>query len=518
MARPASFAAGIDRVESTRSYDSDDESTSLLRSNEILNEIDRKDFRRETVCQDRPASAAEERSGGMTSGMSASTMAQLAENFKKLEKSGKLGSSGKLEKSGKLKSWGGKLKAGASRNLGRFSKSQSALYRSFTKLRRDSPKASPKASPKPQRKRSELEVNSDNDSDSLTSSSTPLLLSTSASTATPPPKPPRTFKTKIFDTGPSAIVCPQLPSPDPPFSQCDDDFSGNVLSAIGEMGRIYSQTEGTLGAGSTSSSEKAGQQDETNSPVVVANGRVTMGVLAQDTATSTDSLKTLVASPNHSQVQFQAEKNETGTPTERAEDSSSVPVESKSDTASERVVTFTVTVATPPGSLEGGSGLSLDELGREEEEWSEALTDARDADPDEGLGEEEDDVETPLVTRRQLREARDEFGDHGMPSALSLPGSGGGVGKDVDKRMSIMSVASTVWYSASSSSDSESLDDFISSPSQVELEDGIDVPVRTPSSTSEVFNTPPSSPPTVDIDRYSITPEPTNREGTSSIT
>ena len=79
------------------------------------------------------------------------------------------------------------------------------------------------------------------------------------------------------------------------------------------MGRIYSQTEGTGEV--AESSEKVERKEETN-PAVVANGRVTMGVLAPDTAVSTDSLKTLLASPNHSQVQFQAEKTESETPTE----------------------------------------------------------------------------------------------------------------------------------------------------------------------------------------------------------
>ena len=497
LARPASFAAGFDRAESGKSCDSDDESTGLLHNETIDEVIGKKETRRDTVCDDRPASAA----GG---GMSSSTIAQLTENFKK------------LEKSGKLKSWGGKIKAGASRNLGRFSKSQSALYKSFSKLRRDSPKASPKASPKTQRK--QLEVHSDNDSDALwASSSTPLLLSTTASSATPPPKPPRTFKTRLFDIGPPMIECPQSPSPHPPSPQCDD-FSGNVLSAIGEMGRIYSQTEETGEV--AESSEKVERIEETN-PAVVANGRVTMGVLAPDTAVSTDSLKTLLASPNHSQVQFQAEKTESETPTENFEDlSSSGPAESKSDAAGDRVVTFTVTVATPPGSLEGSTRVSMDELSRDEDEWSEALTDTctRDADPDqERRGEDDADAETPLILRKQMQWREppcddDEFGDPGTYSALPLPGGSRG-NKDLDKRMSIMSVASTEWFSASSSSDSESLDDFVSSPSQVELEEGIEVTARTPSSTSEVYNTPPSTPPPFDIDRYYSTPEPTNQEG-----
>ena len=479
MTRPASFAAGFDAV-SNKSFDSDDESTSLLHS-EITEEMNKKETSKEMLTEDRSSSVA---SGSVSS----SSLALLAENFKK------------LEKSGKLKSWGGKIKAGASRasfSLGKFSKSQSALYKGLAKLRRDSPKSSPKT----QRKRPDQEVHSDNDSDSLgAASSTPLLHSETASVATPPPKPPRTFTTKTLDVGPNAVECPwdiNSPSPHPPSPLCND-FSGNVLSAIGEMGRIYSQTEGSV---AEVSSETAERKDGTEK--LVANGRVTMGVLATGTAESgsDNSQKTPLASPAHSQVQLQADKMERKTAAEHSQVLSSV---SKSDAAGDSAIVFQVTMATPPTSLKGSARGSLDELSKDEE-WSEALMEVE---ADER--QEDEDAETPLIPRKLRREGRDELGALRTHVTLPCPDNAGT--KDVDKRMSIMSVASTEWFSASSSSDSESLDDFVSSPSQIELEEGNDLPARTPSSTSEVYNTPPSSP-HIDIDRFCSTPEPTNQAG-----
>ena len=143
-----------------------------------------------------------------------SSMALLAENFKK------------LEKSGKLKNWNiAKIKAPRKSSFtqlsGKFSKSYQALNRRF---RSDSTKST--------KSTVERDAHSDNE-DSDNSSATPLLHSKSASSLTPPPKPPRTFKQRALDlTGDGDVSSVLL------FNSEGDDFSGDVLSAIREMGVV----------------------------------------------------------------------------------------------------------------------------------------------------------------------------------------------------------------------------------------------------------------------------------------
>ena len=140
-----------------------------------------------------------------------SSMALLAENYRK------------LEKSGKLKNWNiAKLKTPKKSSFtqlsGKFSKSYQALNRRF---RSDSTKSSKSSA--------ERDVHSDNE-DPENSSETPLLHSES-SAFLPPSKPPRTFKQRKLDlTGDGDAESALLYK--------DDDFSGDILSAIKEMGVV----------------------------------------------------------------------------------------------------------------------------------------------------------------------------------------------------------------------------------------------------------------------------------------
>ena len=144
------------------------------------------------------------------------SMALLAENYKK------------LEKSGKLKNWNiAKLKTPKKRSLtgglsGKLSKSYQALNRKF---RSDSTKSSKSIA--------DRDAHSDNED---CESGTPLLHTNILS---PPPKPPRTFKQRKLDlTGDG----------DDTFVLFDDndDFSGDILSAIKEMGVVaVSDVEGS---------------------------------------------------------------------------------------------------------------------------------------------------------------------------------------------------------------------------------------------------------------------------------
>ena len=141
-----------------------------------------------------------------------SSMALLAENYRK------------LEKSGKLKNWNiakvkqpRNYKSSFTQLSGKFSKSYQALNRRF---RSDWTKSA--------KSMAERDAHSDNeDPESIA----PLLETKSAGSYLPPSKPPRTFKQRKLDlTGDgdaeSALI------------YADDDFSGDVLSAIKEMGVV----------------------------------------------------------------------------------------------------------------------------------------------------------------------------------------------------------------------------------------------------------------------------------------
>ena len=163
--------------------------------------------------------AASGGAGAGGGGGATASMVLLAENFKK------------LEKSGKLKNWNiAKLKAPRKSSFtqlsGKFSKSYQALNRRF---RSESTKSA---------KSVDRDALSDNE-DSDNSSATPLLSSTSANNLVPPPKPARTFKQRTLDlTGDDEVANVLL------FNSQDDDFSGDVLSAIREMGVLQVATGG----------------------------------------------------------------------------------------------------------------------------------------------------------------------------------------------------------------------------------------------------------------------------------
>ena len=152
------------------------------------------------------AAANTENSSGATS-----SMALLAENYKK------------LERSGKLKNWNiAKLKAPKKPSFtlsGKLSKSYQALNRRF---RSESTKSKTQL---------EHEAHSDNEDSDPTSSATPLLHSRSANYLVPPPKPPRTFKQRRLDLTGDGEDAGAL------FDDAGD-FSSDVLSAIKKMGMV----------------------------------------------------------------------------------------------------------------------------------------------------------------------------------------------------------------------------------------------------------------------------------------
>ena len=191
------------------------------------------------------------------------TMSILAENLKK------------LEKSGKLKSWGG-----SSQSLS--DKIRSTARRSSRRL---STYAKAKLSGARERLRSKekavvgREVHSDAEDEDMATTSTPLLYSMSASTqnlstySTPPPKPPRTFATKRL-SGVSAS------DDEGDLFKDSGDFS-DILSAIKEMGVLCNP----------SAYEEGFDND-------LPNGRI------PDTSTSTSKLKKSESSPqlSHSKL------------------------------------------------------------------------------------------------------------------------------------------------------------------------------------------------------------------------
>ena len=159
------------------------------------------------------------------SGPQSGTMSVLAENLKK------------LEKSGKLKSWGGsnqsltdKIRISARRSSKRLS--------TYAKAKLSEARERLRSKEKPVIGR---EVHSDAEDEDMATTSTPLLYSMSASTqnlttySMPPPKPPRTFATKRL-SGISAS------DDESDLFKDSGDFS-DILSAIKEMGVLCKSTD-----------------------------------------------------------------------------------------------------------------------------------------------------------------------------------------------------------------------------------------------------------------------------------
>ena len=189
-------------------------------------------------------------------------MQLLAENLKKLEKSGKLKNWGNTNFGDKL---GDKFKS-ARRSSKKFAGyALSKLGGQGTILRRG--KRSPKS------KEGGREVHSDTEEgDELTTSSTPLLQSMSASThnlslsSVPPPKPPRTFKTKML--GQIANQCPIEDEEEGGLLKvsAEDDFSTDVLNALMKVSSVLDQCK--------TEEEEEGEMSTTSDTKVMVNGRL----------------------------------------------------------------------------------------------------------------------------------------------------------------------------------------------------------------------------------------------------
>ena len=452
-----------------------------------------------------------------------SSMYLLAENWKK------------LEKSGKLRNWnfGGKIREGAKRASLRFSGRFSSG--SPTPMNRKTPKPNVKA-------RNLFGSHSDieDDDDSFASTTTPLLLSSSM-TNLAPPKPPRTFKTKLLDIGSDENECSvedrgadQLCSVEDGelFPEGGNEFA-DVLAAIKKMGTIYSETEGEFQP--TSNGVPSQNGNETKSEGIVANGKVTMGALVESTlededvitpstgvcilrdvqdSNEVDSSGKLPDSESSRPVQ---DSNEVDSNEKRPESESSRPIH-RDETTGE--VTGEPLVVSELDSAEGSSPTEADEKVTsqqttsdvsdgimEELEHKDVLTEMEEERP----AKQSDVLEGGTQTSVTFRKRKVAAPAHQTLSPLwtcpidgesdRLPGE---LRPYFDpKRMSILSCASTEWFSAESSSSSgdskpnsasvsPEVPDSVSSPSQVE--GGISPFLRFPSSDDECFSTPPCSP------------------------
>ena len=164
---------------------------------------------------------------------SSSSMQLLAENLKKLERSGKLKNWGNFNLGDKL---GDKIKSAKRSSKKITGYALSKLGGQGTILRRGKRSKS---------KEGVREVHSDTeDGDDLSTSSTPLLQSMSASThnlsisSVPPPKPPRTFKTKVLGQG---YCDKEEDEKDDLLKMCEDDFSLDVLNALKQVGSVIDE-------------------------------------------------------------------------------------------------------------------------------------------------------------------------------------------------------------------------------------------------------------------------------------
>ncbi len=445
---------------------------------------------------------------GSSSGLgdrSSTTLLELAENFKK------------LEKSGKLKNWnfGKSVKAAkhrASFSLSKFGRS----YSGIRKGKQGSGTSSASSSPKVPKRRNELAVHSDDeDSDAMISSSTPLLHSQSATTLSPPPKPPRTFKTSQLDLESALKQHPDdgtRQQGDLPGLESHEDFTSGVLSAIKEMGSVCQQNPTDKELTTEGETKKPQENGEVPSAAVMANGDISMGRLTG-----------AVLNPQPCEEQLEAVGESVKEPSSLSRTES---------VRSEPLITFKVT-SSP--ETEGGGSVPLTEA-MGEASPSEAHEEERRAEKEKcPEGDEED---TPMVMRRRKRGSV----DFRTPQpASSFPMATLGVEGDTttseirilfeeDKRMSIMSVASTEWFSLSDSDDESSehsssqrastpasleFRESVSSPSQMECSG----PRRSSSATSECYSTPPSSPPLIlqldDTPSTLVKPDTQEEEGES---
>ena len=463
------------------------------------------------------AAANTENSSGATS-----SMALLAENYKK------------LERSGKLKNWNiAKIKAPKKPSFtlsGKLSKSYQALNRRF---RSESTKSKTQL---------EHEAHSDNEDFDPTSSATPLLHSRSANYLVPPPKPPRTFKQRRLDLTGDGEDTGAL------FDDADD-FSSDVLSAIKKMGMVAAgDGKEAKGENNEESKEEKFMQSLPNGGVHThspnsdsspsSSGYVSPGPpqsprdrspLASEPAVRSF-LPPLALSPVH-EGQGQAQENEEVE--EKQEDSSNrdnmaesqmspvsvtsyqtsvfdetngkdvlesadtvtadLDVETVSavsaGTASTSMLVSAVcqvsTVTTAPSSTSNETLLSTD------------LASSTNADnPDDGGFTEFQSAPLPVILRQSPSTASIQ-----EPNVQSKQTSASDIKLHFDdKRMSMVSVASTDWYSFDEEEREEEEDNESNSSADFsELHTYIPVCVNPTDEEHHVFTTPPTSPPLVSI-------------------
>ena len=409
-----------------------------------------------------------------------STLFLMAENFKK------------LEKSGKLRSWNlGKLKAAASSRasftLGKFSRSYSSL------TKRSKPDSSPQV--KRRNGEPEPEIDSDNDSDSGgATSSTPLL---DSAMSTPPPKPPRTFKTKKLDIGPVAsdvTISTSIPS--------EEDFTSGVLSAIKEMGSVCDST--------ITEEERDHTRANGDVPTLsgVANGAIMMGRLAEDSpkrplSQRSEDSEVSGEIPSDVPTSSRSESIESELKGEQA-----VEIKQESGEAITQKATDTkengdkeITMATPVSSEEMKEDAADSNVGAEDESdlGDEPKPDPDSEEPAAMDDPQEDDIDiTPTIKRR--KEGITPQGHLKLPPFMNTCETSTGevlILFSEDKRMSILSVAETEWFSPESSisSPTDSKRGSISASPDLHESTSSVQGFQVSSSASECFSTPPSSPP-----------------------
>lgn len=181
-----------------------------------------------------------------------SSLHLLAANFQKLEKEKekKMGGRGSWNLGDKLKSARRSSKKISNYAFSKLGEGQEVIRRRLKKVSKGN-------------RHVIRDVHSDTEEDQLSTQSTPLLFSVSASTQNlsssalgvdlikdhPPPKPPRTFKTKHLQD--LVVNCPDNNSDGDEgetvfLGDTGDDFSSDVLSAISDVGAIYSLDEGAI--------------------------------------------------------------------------------------------------------------------------------------------------------------------------------------------------------------------------------------------------------------------------------
>ena len=430
-------------------------------------------------------------------------MQLLAENLKKLEKSGKLKNWGNTNFGDKL---GDKFKSArrSSKKIAGYALSK--LGGQSTILRRG--KRSPKS------KEGVREVHSDTEEgDEMSTSSTPLLQSMSASThnltlsAVPPPKPPRTFKTKML--GQVANQCPIEDEEEGGLlsMNTEDDFSTDVLNALKKVSSVLDQCKVEGEEEGKGEEERDREMTTTSDTKVILNGRLP-SVMSEDLGHSL--VKRSESSPLLSQAAASSQSEELGTSTPDLLQRSSHSIglqpiaESKGETLDvidgERLVS-----SVPLRRRAGATPLATASLPTSKSFTSAAQikgdsVEVKGGDTVEVKG---DAVEVKGDDAAEIEEDDDDLGEFMDESALG--------DSKLDKRLSMMSVTSAEFYSAASSeaNSTAASPDFlrhgiISPPTGVISSTILDTDEnreRVTSSTSadeEYFSTPPSSPNPVD--------------------